>query len=178
MLAGDVPGGMRQIILAAVLVLAAVAGPVGAQQQVDYDPPSDRSIGELADVYNTNLDAVPGWFRWLLPQGEGAQVVIIIFADASMAADGGTDEFLLLVDERGQVVEVVDLEGKFPLDRPGDRIIISTTADTMDAIITADDPAAVAFGAYRHGSLRVESGGDFTRGVIFWLDGLFDSLIY
>jgi len=176
-LAGDVPGGMRRIILTAVLVLAAVVGPVGAQQQVEYDPPGDRSIDELADVYNANLDAVPGWFRWLLPRGAGAQVVIIIFADASMAADGGTDEFVLQVDERGQVVEVVDLEGMYPLDIAGDRIIISTTTDTMDAIITADDPAAVARDAYRDGSLRVESEGDFTRGVIFWMAGMFDFII-
>ncbi|MDR9412505.1 MAG: hypothetical protein RI531_07805, partial [Haloferacaceae archaeon] len=74
---------MRQIILVAVLVLAAVAAPVGAQQQVDYTPPGDRSIDELADVYNANLDAVPGWLRGVLPRGAGAQVVVIVFADAT-----------------------------------------------------------------------------------------------
>ena len=177
MLAADVWCGMRQIILVAVLVLAAVAAPVGAQQQVDYTPPGDRSIDELADVYNANLDAVPGWLRGVLPRGAGAQVVVIVFADATMDVNGGTDEFVLQLDERGRVMEVVDPDGVVQLDLAGDRIIITTTADTMDAIITADDPAAVARGAYSDGSLRVESEGDFTRGVIFWMVGLFDFLI-
>ena len=177
MLSADVRGDMRQIILAVVLVFAALAAPVGAQEQVEYTPPGDRSIDELADVYNANLDAVPGWLRGVLPRGAGAQVVVIVFADATMDVDGGTDEFVLQLDERGRVMEVVDLDGVARTDIAGDRIIITTTADTMDAIITADDPAAVARGAYSDGSLRVESEGDFTRGVIFWMAGLFDFLI-
>jgi len=177
MLAGDVPGGMRQIILAAVLVLAAVAGPVAADEHGEYTPPGDRSIDELADAYNANLDVVPWWLRGALPKYGGAEVVVIVFADASMDAEGGSDWFELQVGEGGMVDDVVDLDTERVRLR-GNRIIISTTADTMDAIITADDPAATAQTAYVEGALRVESEGDFARGVVFWMVGLFDFLIY
>ena len=91
MLSADVSGGMRQIILAVMLVFAALAAPVGAQEQVEYTPPGDRSIDELADVYNAHLDAEPGWLRGVLRRGAGAQVGVIVFADATMDEDGGNE---------------------------------------------------------------------------------------
>jgi hypothetical protein len=73
---------------------------------------------------------------------------------------------------------VTDVD-EFPLwQRGGERVVILTSAVTMDAILTAEDPAAVAQAAYRDGSLSIESEGNVIRGMIFWMAGAFDRLFW
>jgi hypothetical protein len=179
---------MRQIILAMVLILAAVVGPVGAQVDYEYTPPDEASIDELAAVYNANLEAVPWWLRSVLPRGDGGAVVVSVFEDpdrgieytgrSSQDIDRGSDSFILYLDGDGRVRGVTDVD-EFPLwQRGGERVVILTSAATMDAILTAEDPAAVAQAAYRDGSLSIESEGNVIRGMIFWMAGAFDRLFW
>ncbi|PNW65338.1 UNVERIFIED_CONTAM: hypothetical protein BEN50_23575 [Euhalothece sp. KZN 001] len=183
MLSADVCGCMRQIILAMVLILAAVVGPVGAQVDYEYTPPDEASIEELAAVYNANLEAVPWWLRSVLPRGDGGVVIVSVFEDPDMGIeytgrssqdiDRGSDSFILYLDGDGRVRGLADVD-EFPrVQRDGERVIITTSAATMDAILTAEDPAAVAQAAYRDGSLLIESEGNVIRGMIIWMGRLF-----
>ena len=57
----------------------------------------------------------------------------------------------------------------------GDRIVLSVTEEALDSIILADEPTREARRRYRANTLRLESEGDFVRGVFLWAFGLFES---
>lgn len=188
MLAAVIETHMYRILLATMLILAAVVGPVGAQADYEYTPPDEASIEELAAVYNANLEAVPWWLRSVLPRGDGGAVIVSVFEDPDMGIeytgrsgqdiDRGSDSFILYLDGDGRVRGVTDVD-EFPLwQGGGERVVILTSAATMDAILTAEDPAAVAQAAYRDGSLSIESEGNLIRGMIFWMAGAFDGLFW
>jgi hypothetical protein len=57
----------------------------------------------------------------------------------------------------------------------GDRIVLSITEEALDSIILADEATREARRRYRANTLRLESEGDFVRGVFLWAFGLFES---
>jgi hypothetical protein len=177
---------MRAVFVAILLVSAVVAAPVGAATvdpapsdkdtvQFDYTPPGTYTVADLATIYNQNLDAVPGWFRGVLPAGDGAEVVVFVFEDDSMDSTDGVDTFVLEPNADG-TIQAVRNPDSVTLDDGGDRLIVSTTASALDAIVVSDDPGAEARQQYTAGAIRLESEGDVTRGVVLWVAGTLDQL--
>lgn len=177
---------MRAVFAAVLLVSAVAAAPVGAAAvgptpsdgdavQLDYTPPGAYTIADLATIYNQNLDAVPGWFRDVLPAGGDAEVVVFVFENDSMDSASDVDTFVLEPRADG-TIQSVRTPSSVTLDDGGDRLIVSTTASALDAIIVSDDPGTEARQQYAAGTIRLESEGDFTRGVVLWVASTLDQL--
>lgn len=168
---------MRKAMIAAVLVIAIFLAPVSAQQQIDYEytPPGDATVEDLGRVYNANLDSVPDF---LTPNGEDAVVIISIFEETDMVVSGtgifsDADQYVLHLNKDGRVVGADDVD-TIPDELPRNRIVVITSAATIDAIITADRPAEVAEKAYRSGRLRLEAEGDnYAVRAFLWVADLY-----
>lgn len=167
--------GRRRFLtgVAGVGILSLASGTaVSRTSAVDhgvYEPPAGYTIQEIVTIFNRNLDAVPGWFRNAVLSSD--EIVVLIFESATMD-DGVVYPYTLDTDSTGRVTRI---RNGAKLDTAGDRIVVSVTADAMDSIILADDPAAEARRQYRARDLRLESEGNFARGVLFWIAGAFDS---
>jgi hypothetical protein len=177
---------MKVVFVAVLLVSSLAVAPVGAAVvgptlsdgntvQLDYTPPGAYTIADLATIYNQNLDAVPGWFRDVLPAGDDAEVVVFVFENDSMDSSGEVNTFVLEPGADGTIQSVRNPEF-VRLDDSGDRLIVSTTTSALDAIIVSDDPGTEARQQYAAGTIRLESEGNFTRGMMFWVLGAFDRL--
>ena len=177
---------MRAVFVAILLVSAAVATPVGAAvvDPVDsdgdtvlfeYTPPGEHTVEDLATIYNQNLEAVPSWFRGALPAGDDAEVVVFVFENDSMDSTGDVDPFVLEPNADGTIQSVRNRDS-VTLDSGGDRLIVSTTASALDAIILSDDPGTEARQQYAAGTIRLESEGDVVRGIMLWSMGVFNRL--
>ena len=88
---------MKAILVSILLVSTLVAGPTGATaltpshsggtDLAQYASGGYYDAEDLAAIYNENLDAVPGFFRGLLPAGADAEVIVYVFENDSMTVD-------------------------------------------------------------------------------------------
>ena len=155
---------MRAVFVAILLVSAAVATPVGAAVVdpvdsdgdtvlLEYTPPGEHTVEDLATIYNQNLEAVPSWFRGALPAGDDAEVVVFVFENDSMDSTGDVDPFTEVGIAADEYVTVdltphiepkvaVGLDIAFEADAlTGDD---GSTADTqLDGALSADEYVAV-----------------------------------
>lgn len=180
---------MRAVLVSILLVSTVVVGPIGAAAvspshsdgtgPYEYTPSGDYVVEDLATVYNQNLDAVPSLFRGVLPAGADAEVVVVVFEDDSMyvdspfSAENGFDTFVLEPRADGTIRSVRSVDPLSAFDDERDRLVVSTTALALDAIIVADDPGTEARQRYAAGDIRFESEGNFLRGIALWAQGAF-----
>lgn len=130
------------VLLLAGLVVASLAGPVAAQD--GGDERLVENLDALAATYNENLDAVPDVFV-----GQLANERVNIRVDT----DDGEQWYYA---ETGDDARVEDLERGQGDDAT---VRVTTDAATLDAIRSADDPAAAALDAYDSGDVRISGVG-------------------
>ena len=187
---------MKAILVSILLVSTLVAGPTGATavspshsggtDLAQYASGGYYDAEDLAAIYNENLDAVPGFFRGLLPAGADAEVVVYVFEDDSWKvsawwfqdddAGGRIAAYVLETRADGTIQSVRQVGPLAVLDNNRDRLIVSTTKSTLDAIIGADDPGTEALQRYEADDIRFNSEGNFLRGVALWIEGAFSDL--
>lgn len=153
---------------AASLASGAVVSPASAQHDYVYEPPAGYEIDDLVEIYNQNLDAVPGWFRDTVLTAD--QILVSIFQDRSMDGDDGFDLYRLNTGADGRVTSIL---GGAAITKQGDRITVLITEHALDSIIVADDPDAEARKQYAADYIQLRSEGNFVRGLTFWLSDLF-----
>ena len=187
---------MKAILVSILLVSTLVAGPVGATavspshsggtDLAQYASGGYYDAEDLAAIYNENLDAVPGFFRGLLPAGADAEVIVYVFENDSMTVDyyfflrgdteNGVAAYVLETRADGTIQSVRPVEPFSALDDERDRLIVSTTKSALDAIIVANDPGTEARQRYAAGDIRFNSEGNFLRGLVLWIEGAFFNL--
>ncbi len=153
---------------AASLASGAVVSPASARSGSVYEPPAGYEIDDLVEIYNQNVDAVPGWFRETVLTAD--QILVSIFEDPSMDGDDGFDLYRLYTGDDGRVTSIV---GGAAMSKEGDRINVLITERALDSIILADDPRAEARKQYEADYIQLRSEGNFVRGLMFWLSDRF-----
>lgn len=130
-------------LLLAGLLVASLAAPAAAQS--DDDEKRVEDLDALAATYNENLDSVPGIFVSRLANERVDIRVTTGDGHRQYYADTGDDARIEAI-ERGT----------------GDRkptVRVRTDESTLDAIRTAERPAATAVEAYNAGAIEIEGVG-------------------
>lgn len=157
---------------AASLVSGAAVSPVSARSGYRYQPPAGYELDELVEIYNQNVDAAPKWFRDVVLTSDG--IVVYIYNDPSMEVSSwpehSSDVYTLATSPDGRVESV---HSGRPSEKDDDRIIVSVTEDTLDSIILADDPREEVRRQYSAGNIKLDSEGDFRRGLFLWFAEFF-----
>jgi hypothetical protein len=137
-------------LLLAVAVTAALA-PAGVLAQEDpATDPDDADLDNLVDIYNANVDQVPGIIRGQIADesvelryGEGDTVAT---SDTGSARYFTTDGDAVITDY-----------GEGDAENPSVRI--RTSEATYQAIVTSDDPPAEFVAQYEAGNVKVNGVG-------------------
>lgn len=157
----------RVFIIAALVVLSALALPAGpaSAQECRLDP---AALDPLVEVYNRNVDQVPGIARGQL---SGQQV------DLRVETPDGDRQFAVATADDGRITSFEDGAAADPTLR------VETSESALCEVVAAEDPAAAFADAYDSGSIDV-SGVGVVKGVVVgavkvgvgiakWLSGLF-----
>jgi hypothetical protein len=141
--------------------------PVGTASAQECSLEADE-LTPLVDVYNENLDQVPG-----LVKGQLSDQRIDVQVDAA----DGERRFAVSTDADGRITQLEEAVAEDPTVR------VETDESTACDIITSDDPAATFNQAYEDGSIEVTGVGVTNRvkigavkvgvGVLKSLSGLF-----
>ena len=155
-------------LLAVVLVIAAV-GTVAAQGETAYTPPGDRALDGLVDGYNANVDQVPGWLEAAV---DADVVYVTIYPDAAhipsdlFAVGAAASAPTIYRFEMGPAGTIQGYAQVETLERGAGVYVVATDADTMDAVLLADDPVRAGTAAFTDGTLRLQASGMVQNAVI------------
>lgn len=148
---------MRQIALAALLVIALVGQPVAAQPATNgsaYTPPAGYTIEDLVGIYNDNLEKTPWWVSTAVRPAQGDDLLIVIYDSATLEGDRVIYDFEL--DSNGRIVSYAQRDSD-ELQSQGYALVASE--DTVDRVITADDSMAALNRAWQADEIQLRSRG-------------------
>lgn len=130
------------IALAALLLAAGASGLAVAQEDGES---GSQDIGELVEVYNANLDEAPGFVKGQLA-GETVEIAID-------TGDNGTQYYHATLAESARITDY----GEGPAEDPDVRV--TTDAETLEAIQSAETPSDRAVEAYESGEISIQGVG-------------------
>jgi hypothetical protein len=131
-------------LLAVLLVTSLVAGVAVADNHGGAD------MDQLVSQYNANVDEAPGLVTNRLA-GERVELRVGSGDDVATASSGSAYHFELADDGR------ISDHGEGPADDPTVRVL--TSDNTLDDILTSDEPGAEFRSAYNDGEIDIEGVG-------------------
>ncbi|TKR28127.1 hypothetical protein [Natronomonas salsuginis] len=137
----------RTVIISGLLVMTLLMFPVGTVSAQECSLDADQ-LNPLVDVYNENLDQVPG-----LVKGQLSDQRIDVRIDAA----DGERRFAVSTDSDGRVTQFEEAVAEDPTVR------VETDESTTCDVITSDDPAATFNQAYENGDIEVTGVGVTNR---------------
>lgn len=133
------------LLVVGIVVAATLGtGAVAAQEDQRSDDRLVENLDALANTYNQNLEQVPGVFRDQLAN-ERVEVVV--------ESDDGANHYAANTGDGARVTAIERGEAENPTVR------VTTDAETLEEIRTADDPASTAVDAYDSGEIKISGVG-------------------
>lgn len=131
------------MIISGLLIVVLLTFPVGTATAQECSLETDE-LTPLVDVYNENLDQVPGLVRGQLSDQR---------IDVRIDAADGEQRFAVSTDADGRITQLNEAVAEDPTVR------VETDESTTCDVITSDDPAATFNQAYEDGSIEVTGVG-------------------